>query len=290
MAQRQIQLTKAVFYMTGAIASFVAMAVAGRAVSFQLDTFEIMLFRSFIGFLLVLGFILVRGEGKNISRRHMGVHVVRNLFHFSGQNLWFFALTVIPLAQVFALEFTTPLWILILSPLILGEGLSRKKISVGLIGFGGALLVAQPAMSGLSLGVISAALAAVGFAGSIVLTKKLTQSETILTVLFYMTLFQLGFGIICAGYDGDIALPSAQNLPWVILIACAGLAAHFSLTAALSLAPATLIAPIDFIRLPAIVVIGFVFYSEPVDALVILGAGIIFAANYVNIIGERNSS
>ena len=239
MAQRQIQLTKAVFYMMGAIASFVSMAVAGRAVSFQLDTFEIMLFRSFIGFLLVLGFILVRGEGKNISRRHMGVHVVRNLFHFSGQNLWFFALTVIPLAQVFALEFTTPLWILILSPLILGEGLSRKKISVGLIGFGGALLVAQPAMSGLSLGVISAALAAVGFAGSIVLTKKLTQSETILTVLFYMTLFQLGFGIICAGYDGDIALPSAQNLPWVILIACAGLAAHFSLTAALSLAPAT---------------------------------------------------
>lgn len=290
MAQRQIQLTKAVFYMTGAIASFVAMAVAGRAVSFQLDTFEIMLFRSFIGFLLVLGFILVRGEGKNISRRHMGVHVVRNLFHFSGQNLWFFALTVIPLAQVFALEFTTPLWILILSPLILGERLNRKKISVGLIGFGGALLVAQPAMSGLSLGVISAALAAVGFAGSIVLTKKLTQSETILTVLFYMTLFQLGFGIICAGYDGDIALPSAQNLPWVILIACAGLAAHFSLTAALSLAPATLIAPIDFIRLPAIVVIGFVFYSEPVDALVILGAGIIFAANYVNILGERNPS
>lgn len=290
MAQRQIQLTKAVFYMTGAIASFVAMAVAGRAVSFQLDTFEIMLFRSFIGFLLVLGFILVRGEGKNISRRHMGVHVVRNLFHFSGQNLWFFALTVIPLAQVFALEFTTPLWILILSPLILGERLSRKKISVGLIGFGGALLVAQPAMSGLSLGVISAALAAVGFACSIVLTKKLTQSETILTVLFYMTLFQLGFGIICAGYDGDIALPSAQNLPWVILIACAGLAAHFSLTAALSLAPATLIAPIDFIRLPAIVVIGFVFYSEPVDALVILGAGIIFAANYVNILGERNPS
>lgn len=290
MAQRQIQFTKAVFYMTGAIASFVAMAVAGRAVSFQLDTFEIMLFRSFIGFLLVLGFILVRGEGKNISRRHMGVHVVRNLFHFSGQNLWFFALTVIPLAQVFALEFTTPLWILILSPLILGERLNRKKISVGLIGFGGALLVAQPAMSGLSLGVISAALAAVGFAGSIVLTKKLTQSETILTVLFYMTLFQLGFGIICAGYDGDIALPSAQNLPWVILIACAGLAAHFSLTAALSLAPATLIAPIDFIRLPAIVVIGFVFYSEPVDALVILGAGIIFAANYVNILGERNPS
>ena len=290
MAQRQIQLTKAVFYMTGAIASFVAMAVAGRAVSFQLDTFEIMLFRSFIGFLLVLGFILVRGEGKNISRRHMGIHVVRNLFHFSGQNLWFFALTVIPLAQVFALEFTTPLWILILSPLILGERLSRKKISVGLIGFGGALLVAQPAMSGLSLGVISAALAAVGFAGSIVLTKKLTQSETILTVLFYMTLFQLGFGIICAGYDGDIALPSTQNLPWVILIACAGLAAHFSLTAALSLAPATLIAPIDFIRLPAIVVIGFVFYSEPVDALVILGAGIIFAANYVNILGERDPS
>lgn len=286
MQERYSQTSKAIFYMTGAILSFIAMAIAGRAVSLQLDTFEIMLFRSLIGFLLVLGFIILRRERKNIPRRHLGLHLIRNLFHFSGQNLWFFAITVIPLAQVFALEFTTPLWILVFSPLVLAERLTRLKIVVGIVGFGGALLVSQPTAAGFNAGILCAALAAIGFAGSIVLTKRLTESETILTVLFYLTLFQLGFGLVCAGYDGQIALPSAQNWPWVILIACAGLLAHFSLTAALSLAPATVIAPIDFIRLPAIVLVGYFLYSEPVNALVIVGAVIIFGANYINILGE----
>lgn len=276
--------------MTGAIASFVAMAVAGRAVSFELDTFEIMLFRSLVGFLLVLGFVILRGEGKSISRRHLGLHLIRNLFHFSGQNLWFFAITVIPLAQVFALEFTTPIWILIFSWLFLGERLTNRKVMVGLIGFGGTLLVSQPTVAGLSLGLVCAAFAAIGFAGSIVLTKRLTQSETILTVLFYLTFMQLGFGLVCAGYDGQITLPSAQNVPWVILIAFAGITAHFSLTSALSLAPATFIAPIDFIRLPVIVGIGFIFYAEPIDAFVLLGAIIIFVANYINILGETRKN
>lgn len=133
------------------------------------------------------------------------------------------------------------------------------------------------------LGVVAGAIAAIGFAGSIMATKRLTRSETIWTVLFYMTLMQLVFGAVCAGADGDIALPSLSNMPWVVLIACAGLFAHLCLTSALSLAPATVVVPVDLLRLPVIMLVGFSLYGEVIDIYVVLGALVIFGANYMNI-------
>lgn len=277
---------KAVTYMSGAIVSFSAMAVAGRAISFELDTFEIMLFRSLVGFMTVLTIGYFAGSLKQITRRHMGLHLMRNVSHFTGQNLWFFAITAAPLAQVFALEFTSPLWVLMFSPLLLGERLTRMRVVAALMGFVGILIVTRPTGDSLNIGVITAALSAIGFAGSAIFTKKLTRSETITCILFYLTAMQAIFGLICAGYDGDIAIPSIASLPWLVLIAFAGLLAHFCLTTALSLAPATVVMPVDFIRLPVIATVGMLFYAEAIDVWVFVGAAIIFAGNYMNIWSE----
>lgn len=277
---------KAVTYMSGAIVSFSAMAVAGRAISFELDTFEIMLFRSLVGFMTVLTIGYFAGSLKQITRRHMGLHLMRNVSHFTGQNLWFFAITAAPLAQVFALEFTSPLWVLMFSPLLLGERLTRMRVVAALMGFIGILIVTRPTGDSLNIGVITAALSAIGFAGSAIFTKKLTSSETITCILFYLTAMQAVFGLICAGYDGDIAIPSIASLPWLVLIAFAGLLAHFCLTTALSLAPATVVMPVDFIRLPVIATVGMLFYAEAIDVWVFVGAAIIFAGNYMNIWSE----
>ena len=277
---------RAALWMIGAIASFSSMAIAGRAVSFQLDTFEIMMYRSLFGICIVLGVAGVAGTLGQVTRRHMGVHLLRNMAHFTGQNLWFYAVTVIPLAQVFALEFTSPLWVLVLSPLILGERLTKVRVIAALMGFGGILVVTRPGAESLNMGVVTAALSAVGFALSIVFTKRLTRSETITCILFYLTIMQAVFGIICSSWDGDIALPDATTLPWLLLIGCAGLLAHFCLTTALSIAPATVVVPIDFVRLPLIAVIGMAFYNEPLDIFVFLGAALIFAGNYYNLLTE----
>ena len=277
---------KAVTYMSGAIVSFSAMAVAGRAISFELDTFEIMLFRSLVGFMTVLTIGYFAGSLNQITRRHIGLHLMRNVSHFTGQNLWFFAITAAPLAQVFALEFTSPLWVLMFSPLLLGERLTRMRVVAALMGFIGILIVTRPTGDSLDIGVITAALSAIGFAGSAIFTKKLTRSETITCILFYLTAMQAVFGLICAGYDGDIAIPSIASLPWLVLIAFAGLLAHFCLTTALSLAPATVVMPVDFIRLPVIATVGMLFYAEAIDIYVFVGAAIIFAGNYMNIWSE----
>ncbi len=279
-------IPKAVAYMTGAIASFSAMAVAGREVSFELDTFEIMMYRSFIGIAIVLILGSYFGTLGQITRRHLGTHLSRNIAHFTGQNLWFYAVTLIPLTQLFALEFTSPLWVLLLSPMVLGERLTRMRVLAAVMGFVGILVITRPWEFGISFGVTTAALSAVAFAWTTLMTKKLTRSETVTCVLFYLTVTQAVFGIICAGYDGDIAVPSMVALPYVVIIALCGLLAHFCITSALSVAPATVVIPVDFARLPVIAVIGMLAYGEALDILVVAGAILIFVGNYSNILHE----
>ncbi|MCP4822111.1 MAG: DMT family transporter [Shimia sp.] len=280
---------KAALWMTGAIASFTSMAVAGRALASGYDTFEIMMYRSLIGFVILLTVASFAGTLRQIIRRNLGLHFIRNISHFAGQNLWFYAITVIPLAQVFALEFTSPIWAILLAPLILGERLRPIGLLAALIGFVGILTVARPTPETVNLGQLTALVAAIGFAFTALFTRKLTRTESITSILFYLTAMQAVFGIVFAGIDGDIALPTADSLPWMVLIAFNGLVAHFCLTTALGLAPAAIVMPIDFVRLPLIAVVGALFYSEPIDIFVVIGAALIFGGNYLNILTDFRS-
>jgi drug/metabolite transporter (DMT)-like permease len=277
---------QAAIWMTGTIVSFSAMAVSGREISFQLDTFEIMMYRSIIGLIIVLLLAKLFKTHREISTQNLSLHFYRNLSHFTGQNLWFYALTLIPFAQLFAFEFSVPLWVMLAAPFLLGERLTNIRIISILVGFIGILIVTRPWLAGLAPGIIPAALCAIGFACSVIFTKQLTQKVSITCILFWLTSIQLLMAIICAGYDGDISLPSSSNFIWIIIIGIGGLLAHFCITKALQLAPATVVTPIDFCRLPVIAAIGYVFYNEALDIFIIGGAIIIFIANYINIWSE----
>jgi drug/metabolite transporter (DMT)-like permease len=205
------------------------------------------------------------------------------VFHFAGQNLWFYAVTVIPLAQVFALEFTSPLWVILLSPFLLGERLTLIRVIAALMGFIGILIVARPDIGSLHPGILAAASCAIFFALTYVFTKRLTRTESIAAIMLYLSALQLIFGLISAGYDGDIALPNITDLPLLGLVAACGLLAHFCITKALTIAPATIVAPLDFVRLPIIAIAAMVIYNEAIDIWVFVGASIIFAGNYLNI-------
>jgi drug/metabolite transporter (DMT)-like permease len=281
---------RAALWMVGAIASFSSMAVAGRAASVELDTFEIMAYRSVVGVVVVWAFLTWRGRWSDVSTRALGWHGVRNVAHFTGQNLWFYAVTVVPLAQVFALEFTSPIWVVVLSPLILGERLTRVRLLSVLIGFLGILVVARPSADTLSPGLLAAAGAAVFFALSALFTRRLTRTESVAAIMFWLTLMQAVFGLLASAWDGDMAWPSLDTLPWVVLIGLAGLLAHVCLTSALAIAPATVVVPIDFVRLPTIAVVGMLVYGEALDVWVFVGAAVIFAANYLNIWVEARRS
>lgn len=270
-------------WMTGAIAAFTAMAVATREIKGVHDTFEILAYRSVAGFLIVVTGAALLGQLGRIRTDRLGSHAIRNIFHFTGQSLWFWAITMIPLAQVFALEFTSPIWVILLSPLVLGERLTRRKLLACALGFAGVWIVAQPDFSAIDLGVLAAVGAAFFFASTTLMTKALTRGEAIVGILFWLTLMQAGFGFAAVLADGTITLPTLETLPWLILIGIAGVTAHLCLTTALSLAPASSVVPVDFARLPVIAAIGAAFYSEPVELSLFLGAGLIFLGIWVNL-------
>jgi drug/metabolite transporter (DMT)-like permease len=276
--------------MTGSILSFSAMAIAGRAVAPVLDTFELMTWRSVIGLVIVLAVGGAMGLLGGIRTERLGTHLIRNVFHFAGQNLWFLSLTMIPLAQVFALEFTSPLWVILLAPLVLGERITRTRAVSAALGFVGILIVARPDIRNLDPGVLAAAASAIGFAGSTIFTKRLTRHEGVISILFWLTAMQTVFGILTSVADGDVTLPTLAIVPWLVLLGAAGVLAHLCLTKALTLAPATVVVPMDFIRLPAIAVVGMLFYNESLDIYVFLGAILILAANWMNIRSANRSA
>lgn len=273
-------------WMIGAIFAFSSMAIAGRALSDELSSFEMMMYRSFIGLVIILVIGLATGKLREVRFDRLRLHFLRNLGHFIGQNLWFTALPLITLAQIFALEFTSPIWVVLFAVIFAGEKLTKSRMFAVLLGFAGAMLVARPGVGGDPLGLSLAALSAIGFAVSIVSTRILTRTETILGILFWLTVMQLIMGLVTTGYDGEIAWPSNSAWPWVALIGCAGLIAHTCLTNALSVAPAIVVTPMDFLRLPAIAIIGALFYNEAINIWVLLGAALIFAGNYANVWSE----
>ena len=277
----------AALWMLGAVASFSAMVVAGREIQLEMNTFELMLYRSVIGWLTVAA-ILARGRTgfAQVRTAHAGLHVKRNLFHFAGQNLWFYALATIPLAQLTALEFTNPIWVALLAPVLLSEKLSRPRIAAAALGFLGVLIVARPGSAPLGPGQAAALLAATGFAMNTIYTKQIMRFDSVLCVLFWMTLAQSCFSLALA-LPGGIPLPSAGLVPWILVVGLTGLTAHYALTSALSWAPASVVAPMEFIRLPVLATLGMLVYGEPFDPVVFLGAGAIVLGNLVNLRGER---
>jgi drug/metabolite transporter (DMT)-like permease len=270
--------------MSGALASFMAMAISGRELSSELSTFQILFFRSLVG-LAVIAVLVQRAGWARIRTRAFGTHLLRNLAHFGGQYGWFTGLALIPLTEVFAIEFTMPIWTALLATLMLGERMNRVRFLAVAIGFFGILVVLRPGVAAVSAGALAVLAAAFAYALSHTLTKRLSGTDAPIAILFYMTAIQLPLGLIPA-LPGWV-WPSASAWPWVVLVATTALSAHYCLTRALQLADASFVVPLDFLRLPLIAVVGLLFYGEPLDTWVLVGAAIVFAASWLNLKSVR---
>ena len=281
------QPLKAAFWMIGTMVSFSLMAISGRELAPELNTFEIMFFRSLIGLVLVVTIGTLSGTLHQIKTDRLGLHMLRNTAHFTGQNLWFLAVAFIPFSQVFALEFSTPLWVALLAPLFLGEALTRRRLlSVG-IGFSGVLIVARPDFSQLNPAILAAMACAICFACSLMTTKKLTIDQSTTCILFWLTLMQLSMGLVAVVLTGSLSAPQGIDYIWVTTVSICGLTAHFCIARALALAPAIVVIPLDFLRLPLISLIGFLAYNEAFEWAVVFGAMLIFTAVLINLQAER---
>ena len=281
------QLTQSIFWMLGAMISFTLMAVSGRELFSSLDTFEIMLYRSLVGILLVLAFGKYFKTLHQIRVENLSLHFIRNISHFGGQNFWFYAIALIPFSQLFAFEFSTPLFIVFIAPIFLGELLTKGKLFAAGIGFFGIMLVARPDLNTISWALIAAFLLPICFAATAIATKLLTRKFSLTCILFWLVIMQTVFSLICTGYDFDIKIPTRTDLPFLLVVSVTGLTAHLCMTKAFSLAPVSVVMPIDFVRLPLISMVGYLFYNEVLTWYIVLGSVLVFLGNYINIKEEE---
>jgi len=261
-----------------------AMAVGGRQLSVVLTTFQILFFRSLVG-LVIIGFFLLCSGWKQIFVRNFKVHLVRNIAHFGGQFGWFYGIAFIPLAEVFALEFTVPIWTAVLATALLGEQITRARVAAITFGVAGVILILRPGLAVINPASLAVLGGAAGYALSHTLTRKLAQVDTPLAILFYMTLIQLPFGLAASIHNW--VTPSLTMLTWIVVVGITALSGHYCMARALAIADAVVVVPLDFLRLPLVAGVGALFYSEPLDWLVLVGGGIMFAGNLINIRAEE---
>jgi drug/metabolite transporter (DMT)-like permease len=267
--------------MAGWLTLMVVIAVAGREATRALSVFQVMELRSLIGLVMPAPLAHAAGGIAALRTTRLKHHAARNAVHYAAQYAWLLALGLIPLAQVVAIEFTMPLWTVLLAAAFLGERLTRFKLLAVALGLVGVAMIVRPGGAELNAGHAIALAAAVGFAVSVTLTKSLTRSDSAVAIIFWMLVVQSLIGAIPA--LATWRAPAAAQWGWIVLVAFCGTFSHYCMARALRRADATVVVPLDFLRVPLTAAAGWAIYAERIDALTVLGTALILGANLLNV-------
>lgn len=272
--------------MTGALLSFSTMAVSIRELFGILNIFEILAIRNIFGVLILSVLAVARPQLRHdIHTKRIRLHFFRNCVHALSQFAWAEGLTLLPLATVFALEFTMPAWTAVLAVFFLDERLTPSRIGVVVFGILGVLVILRPGFDSFRPGAALVLAAAFGYAVTLVATKKLTATESTFSIVFWMNIIQLPLMLAGSNPMSFLRLHGVAFVP-VVGLGIAGLCAHYCLTRAFRTGDASVVVPIDFLRIPLIAVVGWWLYGETLDIFVFVGAALIVVGVMWNLRAE----
>ncbi|MTD99806.1 EamA family transporter [Paracoccus sp. YIM 132242] len=270
--------------MALAMASFIAMSVGSRELAATLSIRQVLFFRALVGLFVILA--VGRSLFPEVRRAaRFRLHLWRNLVHFTAQYFWTVGVVLLPLASVFALEFTMPIWVTLFAWLLLKERLSGPRLLASAGGFLGVMVIVRPGFGMVDPAAILVLVAAAGYGLSMILVKQLTHHASPGAIVVWMILIQLPLGLIAALTDWrPVAL---TDVPWMLLAGMGALSAHYGMAQALRRLDASVLVPIDFLRVPLAALVGYALYAEAIDLWVFLGGGIILLSNFQAMMAER---
>ena len=283
---RTSNVPAAIAWMVGTLLSFSLMAISVRQLGGILNLFELLMVRSAGGLAILLVVIATQPSLLGyLALRKPGTHLIRNGTHFIANLCWTNAVILLPLATVFAIEFLMPVWAGLLAVLFLGERFTASRAGALVMGFLGVLVILRPGIEAFQPAALGVLVASFGYAASNIGTKKLIPVQSTIAILFWMNLMQIGMALIGTDPTFPLRLASHQWI-WACGLAVGGTAAHYCLTNALRVADAMVVIPLDFLRIPLIAFVGWMFYAERLDLLVFVGAGIIVSGIMWNLRAE----
>ncbi|MEK9944894.1 MAG: DMT family transporter [Alphaproteobacteria bacterium] len=266
----------AALYMLTATALFSVMVASVRHVSAEVPSFEVVFFRNLLGVFIVGPIIARRGLGFLRTSR-IKLYGWRTALGLGSMFMWFYAVTVTPIAEAVALSFTSPLFVTVVAVLLLQEKVGIPRWIATVVGFGGAMIVLRPGIAEVTTGHLLLIASSILMAMSIVSIKMLSATEPPERIVAYMVILFTPVSFVPALFIWE--WPSWSSLFWLCVVAGAGTFAHIAFTRALSKADASAVMPLDFMRLPFAALIAFVAFSEIPDFWTFAGAAVIFVSS-----------
>lgn len=246
-----------------------------RHMTADMHPFQVAFLRYVFGLIFLLPW-LTRGGISGLRTTRMGLHLLRAAATVAGTLIWFMAITLLPLAQAVALNFTVPLFATIGASLFLGETVRARRWIATLVGFCGVIVILRPGFAETTWPMFLPIAAALTMSVSAITMKALTRTEAPTTVMFYQNFLSLPAFTIIAIFFWQT--PSWGLLALAALTGIIGNAAHYCLTKSFSLADASLLMPLDYMRLPFSAAIAFVAFAEVPDIWTWAGAAVIAAS------------
>jgi len=275
-----------VFWMTGALLSFMVAAVSIRGLAAAMSIPEILAIRTGFGMVVMIALALAIPRLRaHLKPRRMGTHVWRNAIHLVGQYFWSLGVTLLPLTMVFALEFTMPMWVALLAVFLLGEKMTPSRVGSIALGFLGVLVIVRPGMEGFQPAAFVVLVAALCYALSIIATKQLVSDVSAFAIIFWMNIMQFPMALAASDPLFFLRIDSTNWLA-ALGIGIAGLTSHYCLTKAFNYGDASIVVPIDFMRIPLIAIVGWLLYDEGLDVFVFAGAALIVVGVLWNLRAE----
>lgn len=270
-------ILRGILLMTLSTLLFSSMHAAIRHLSDELSPLQIAFFRNFFGLLVFLP-VAARTRFGFLATNRLGLHGIRAVLNVACMLMFFFALTMTPIARVTALSFTSPLFMAVISVVLLGEVMRIRRWTATILGFVGALIIIRPGFAEIDTGSLLVVISAATWAACMGIIKILGRTESSLTITGYSNLLMSILSLIPAILVWQT--PDASAWFWLVFIGVVGTFGQIAVAEALRITDATAVMPFDFLKLIWATAFGFILFSEMPDEFTWIGAAIIFSSGF----------
>ena len=267
--------SRAVLLMVIGTVFFSSMHALIRYMSADLHAFELAFFRNLFGLLVVLPWLLRSGLAP-LKTKRLGLHSVRGLLNGVGMLMFFYAVSITPLADVIALSFTAPIFATVLAIVFLGEIVGTRRWAAIFIAFLGTMVILRPGLMEISQGQFLAMASAALWACALIMIKILSRTDSSITIIAYMIIFQVPVSGLAAATVW--ITPSLEQVCIMAVMGTLGTVGQWLLIEALKEGDTNVVMPFDFLKMIWAVLLGFLFFNELPDLFTWLGSAIIFSS------------
>lgn len=269
---------RGIVYMLLAVSSWAAMIVLVRALSAQYTSFEILFLRTLVGLAILAP--LFRNTGlSGLRTKRMPLHLLRGLFAYFGMLGLFVGIGEIPMADVVALSFTQPIFIVVTASLFFAERFTKIRGLATAGGFLGVLVIVRPGMQEIGFGTAIVLASAISYAASNICIKKLMATETSQATTAWVNIVMCPLAAVPAAFFW--VPPEMSDIPLLVGVGVTGTMGVWFVSRAYAHAEIGAVVPLDFLRLPMVAVAGWLLFDETTDRWTVIGALMIFVSAYV---------